>query len=85
MDDSAQFPEWLRPDLSGIICDWRQWEGGSYLEVRETFKKMDSKVLAWLYDYGAEHQLNMRIKLDGYYHLHGSPEFVERFDGDRFI
>lgn len=85
MDDKNDFPEWLRPDLSGVIVDWRQWEGGSYLEVRETFKRIDPAILAWLYDYGAQNSLNIRIKLDGYYHLHGSNEFIEQFDNDRFI
>lgn len=85
MDEHSEFPEWMRPDLSGIICDWREWEGTPYLEVRETYKKMDANTLSWIYDYGAQHGLNMRIKIDGYYHIHGSPEFVEAFDNDRYI
>lgn len=42
LDDRKAFPEWFRPDISGVIMTHRDWEGGSYLEVRETDKKITS-------------------------------------------
>ena len=78
-DDRSAFPEWLRPDISGVICDWRPWSGGSYLEVREMGKQIDSKVLSWLYEFGASRNLSMRVQVNGHWHNHGSEEFMREF------
>lgn len=79
-DDRAEFAEWMRPDLSGVICDWRDWEGGRYLEVREDYKAMSADVLAWIYEFGARRNLDMKIKINGYWHLHGSERFRQEFE-----
>lgn len=85
LDDRKVFPEWFRPDMSGIIMTTRDWEGGSYLEVREAGKKITPEVLSWIYEHGARHNLYMRVQIGGQWHNHGNQRFLEIFEnrGDR--
>lgn len=78
-DDRSEFPEWFRPDLAGVICDWRNTPTGRYLEVREMDKPIETRVLSWLYEFGARNGLSMRIQVNGQWHTHGSEEFVSEF------
>lgn len=79
-DDKNVFPEWFKPDISGVLCDWRDWEDGKYLEVREAGKKTSTEILLWLYEFSARHNLRMRIQINGQWHSHGDQRFVTAFD-----
>jgi hypothetical protein len=78
-DDNNLFPEWLKPNISGVLCDWRDWEEGKYLEVREASKKISAEILSWLYELGARSNLCMRIQINGHWHTYGHQSFMERF------
>lgn len=77
LDADKKFPEWMRPDMSGVILTFREWPGGSYLEVLQTDKPISPHVLSWIYEHSAQYQLNMRIRIDGHWHIHGDPQFFE--------
>lgn len=79
LDDRKAFPEWFRPDISGVIMTHRDWEGGSYLEVRETDKKITPEVLSWIYEHGARNGLYMRVQINGVWHTHGDERFSSQF------
>jgi hypothetical protein len=79
LDDKKAFPEWFRPDLSGVILTHRDWEGGTYLEVRETGKEITPSVLSWIYEYGARNSMYLRVQVKGTWHSHGDQRFAESF------
>jgi hypothetical protein len=79
LDDKKVFPEWFRPDLSGVILTHRDWEGGTYLEVRETDKEITPSVLSWIYEYGARNNMYLRVQVKGTWHSHGDQRFAESF------
>jgi len=79
LDDKKVFPEWFRPDLSGVILTHRDWEGGTYLEVRETGKEITPSVLSWIYEYGARNNMYLRVQVKGTWHSHGDQRFAESF------
>lgn len=57
----------------------RDWPGGTYLEVRETGKKITTNVLSWIYEHGAKHSLYMRVQINGTWHSHGDEQFAQHF------
>lgn len=79
MDDTNTLPEWLKPNISGVICDWRDWDQGKYLIVREGSKKMSADILSWLYEFGANTNLCMRVQINGHWHTYGNQDFVAQF------
>lgn len=72
------FPEWFRPDISDVICTWIKWkENEFYLEVVECGKKLDSKILSWLFINHINGFLpNFKYTLDGGVNFVGSNEFL---------
>jgi len=72
------FPEWFKPNISNVICTWRNWkENESYLEVIECGKKLDSKILSWLFIQHVNGNLqNFTYKLDGGNNVAGTNEFL---------
>lgn len=79
-DKNNTFPEWFRPDLSGVIITTRPWGNNkSYYEFREANKPMTAANLAWIYEFGARHNHCIRIEINGYWHAHGDHEFATSF------
>ena len=72
------FPQWFKPDQSKIICNWTEWEEGSYyLSVIECGEKIDAKYLNWLIMKQKEIGFNMRYVIDGGYTYMGDSEFIK--------
>jgi hypothetical protein len=69
------FPEWMRPDISKVIITTREWQDGLYYEFRETDAIISSQVLAWIYEFGAKQNHNMRVMINNHWHNYGSVEF----------
>lgn len=79
----GDIPQWMKPNLSNVIITERCWgedDEGTYYEVLEMGKKIDSSVLSWLYDYQRESGICMSICVDGAWHNYGSEEFIEYRD-----
>ena len=83
--DTHFLPEWFKPSQSNVICLWRTWKqyedctpedrGGVYLSVSEMGERISAQCLAWLNNYVAAGQLNVKYELEGRWHWMGSTEF----------
>jgi len=76
--NDLNFPEWFKPNLSKVICTWRQWKPENYyLEVSECGEKIDSKILSWLFMKYVNNLYNFKYQLDGGWNYVGQQEFLE--------
>ena len=74
----SDFPEWFKPNLSKVICTWKEWKPENYyLEVRECGEKIDSKILSWLFMKYENNHYNFVYQLDGGWNCVGQHEFLE--------
>ena len=80
-------PEWFKPNLSKVICTWREWKNNeNYLEVIECGEKIDSSILSWLFiQHLNGHLPNFTYKLSGGFNVVGSSEFLEYMNVRRDI
>lgn len=70
-------PEWLKPNVSGVICTWRATESGiPFLDVVECGRKIDSTVLNWLILEHLKKGQNLRYRVDGGVNFIGQQDFV---------
>ena len=73
---------WMRPDLSDVIVNIRQFDDGRWVEVVEAGKKIDSSVLSWLLIWAANEKLNIRYQVDGgWFWIKNKPELTETKNG----
>jgi len=76
VDTNKVYPEWLRPDLSGIIIQDKTTKSGiSYLHITETGKKIDSEILLWCINYHLTTKKNMSIQINGGWNHFGDQDF----------
>lgn len=78
------FPEWMRPDRSGVIISKVILPSRSDLthyEVAEASGKLDVKTLNWLVQWALEKGINLYYQIDGKHHVVGSPAFRESMRG----
>lgn len=71
LDNSENFPEWLKPSNSGVIITKRippEGEEHAIYHVVETGKKMDSSVLNWLIHWALKNQVNIQYQIEGKFH-----------------
>lgn len=72
------FPEWLRPDLSGVIITKMVMPSRKdmvHYEVAEARGKLDVKTLNWLVQWALETGSNLFYEIEGKHHAIGSPAF----------
>jgi hypothetical protein len=75
---NKNIPEWMKPNLSGVILNEKSINGIPYVEAVEAGEKMDAAVLNWIFTQYAEDRFkNIRYQIDGGWNWMGSPEFVE--------
>ena len=83
-DDSTIFPQWMRPDQSGVIISEREWKPGhTFWSILECGKQIDSKVLNWIYLYAQAHDIYFEIQVAGMWYYRGSPEFQQNEEAIR--
>ena len=72
-------PEWMRPDRCGVMVVIREWglEQKPYMLAMECGKKMDSKVLSWLFLYHLGNGIPLAYQVEGGMTHIGPREFVE--------
>lgn len=78
-------PEWFKPNLSNIICDWRKTKNGIvFLNVVECGKTIGAKYLNWLFKEHLRRGFNLRYTLDGGFNYIGEPAFVAALNEDPY-
>lgn len=75
-------PEWMRPDRCKVILICQDWEyegesQGPYLLSVEAGQKIDSKVLAWLFEVHLNDNIPMKIEVSGGHRWYGNKKFLE--------
>ena len=76
-DDGTLFPEWLKPELAKVIILRLGWGNGQeFIQVKECGEPISSKVLNWLYVFGAQTGIPMQIQVAGTWNKLGPPEFM---------
>jgi hypothetical protein len=58
-------PDWMQPNQSGVILQWRTIDGKTYLEMNEACDKVSSDVLSWVIQYAIQNKLNLQYQLNG--------------------
>lgn len=82
--NSEVFPEWMRPDLSGVIITriiLPTRPDLTHYEIAEARGKLDVKTLNWLILWALEGGHNIFYQVDGKHHAIGSPAFKSAMRG----
>lgn len=72
------FPEWMRPDLTGVIITkviMPTRKDMVHYEVAEARGKLDVKTLNWLVQWALDTGANLYYEIEGKHHAIGSPAF----------
>jgi Fe-S-cluster containining protein len=78
------FPEWMRPDLVGVIISRivvPSREDLAHYEVAEANGKLDVRTLNWLIQWSAETGNNVLYQVEGKHHPVGSQTFRREMVG----
>ena len=77
-DTKAALPEWMRPDLSGVMIVESRWgEDKTFWVVSENKGKIDATVLNWLVMHFLQTGTCMAVQVDGGWNHYGSVEFLQ--------
>lgn len=79
-DENNFFPEWVKPNVSGIIIKEMSWGPNgrfTYLNIVEYRKKITPEVLNWLINFADQNQIPIRYEVDHVQHTRGPAEFHE--------
>ena len=82
--EQSIFPEWMRPDLVGVIITKIIVPSRVDLihyEVAESSGKLDVKTLNWLIQMSFERDVNILYEREGKHHAVGSPTFKTAMTG----
>lgn len=74
---NLDIPEWLKPEASNVIIDFRDIEGYSYINLVEAGSTVSSKILNWFIQFTLNNQLNAVWQVEGGINWIGSPEFTQ--------
>jgi hypothetical protein len=78
---NEDIPEWMKPSDIDAIIDMREIGGISYLSLKETGCRLDSRVLSWFIQYGLNHGLCIAWEVDKGLNWIGTPEFNSLMTG----
>lgn len=78
---NLEIPEWLKPNLSGVIITRKQWKNGEYLEIKETNKEISSKVLNWIFTHHYTTDIPIRVQVCGGWNNYGPQDFLNEVYG----
>ena len=79
MAKGSPLPDWLRPDRSGVIVllSKLDWHGLEVDVVVPAGRDPDERVLAWMRNYGMQHNRPFIYQQEGLWHGFGPPAFQE--------
>jgi hypothetical protein len=82
-DKEKKFPEWMKPDVSNVICTYRTFgpDHRLFLEVVECGQKIDSTVLWWVMDFANKSQIPIKVQIGGGINYLGDDEFMKAVAG----
>ncbi len=78
------FPEWMRPDRTGVIISKITLPSRADLthyEVAESGGCLDVKTLNWLIQWSLDTGVNLFYEISGKHHVIGSPAFKQSMSG----
>lgn len=75
--NNYEIPEWMKPNLCGVIITRRAWKNGDYLSISEMGKKIDADVLNWIFLYHYTTDVPVRIQVNGGWYNYGHKEFLD--------
>lgn len=80
--NNKDIPDYMRPDMSGIILTDKVFKNLPYIQMVETGRKVDSTILAQVIQYSFLNGKNIEYMVDGVtYHL-GSADFMTMLTKD---
>lgn len=75
-DNNNEFPDWLRPDKSGIIMADRETPSGTkYIAITECNKENKNDIKSWIKKYQLKTNKNITTYFDGHLEHYGTLEF----------
>ena len=82
--ESETFPEWMRPDRTGVIISKITLPSRpdlTHYEVAESGGNLDVKTLNWLIQWSIDKGVNLFYEIEGKHHAIGSPAFKQSMSG----
>lgn len=76
LDNSIDFPEWIKPDKVNAIFTWKTVNGIQYMDLIEAGEIMRSDVLGWAILHAITNNMNFQFQIKGGKTRIGSPEFL---------
>ena len=73
----GEIPEWMKPNLSGVLITPRNWKGGTYFIVMEAHRPFDPNILYWIITFSEERGIPLEIHMGKVIHHRGPKEFQE--------
>ena len=77
---NADIPEWMKPNISNAILDFRKINEIEYIELHQAGASLDAKVLSWFITYATNNKYNFAWTIDNGKHWIGSFEFLEEMN-----
>lgn len=74
---NLDIPEWLKPEFSNVIIDFRNIEEHTYINLIEAGGIVSSRVLNWFIQFALNNQLNAIWQVEGGKNWIGSEGFVK--------
>lgn len=78
------FPEWMRPDRTGVIISKITLPSRvdlTHYEIAESGGRLDVKTLNWLIQWCLDKGTNLFYEIEGKHHAIGSPAFKQSMSG----
>jgi hypothetical protein len=74
---NLDIPEWLKPEATNVIIDFRNIKGHSYINLIEAGSVVSSKILNWFIQYALNNKLNAVWSVEGGKNYIGTEDFIK--------
>lgn len=81
-DPDGGIPEWMKPNLSGVLISIKPWNDRFYWNIIDT-KPYKPSILYWIFTFTEQRNIPIEIKIDGMFHVRGPKEFHEFLNNSR--
>ena len=84
VDDRSVFPEWMRPDKSGVIVQVKYWgenKDKQYLYISECGEPVRSEILNWIFTFHVTSQIPISVQVNRGWTNYGPIEFIQELSG----
>jgi uncharacterized cysteine cluster protein YcgN (CxxCxxCC family) len=80
---NLDIPEWLKPEATNVIIDFRNVDGHSFVNLIEAGSVVSSKILNWFIQYALNNKLNAAWSVEGGKNYIGTEAFIKAIDQDK--